>query len=136
VREQVVARIDPREYDRNLKSAEADLESARAQLRLLEIGPKPEDIAKAREQMATTEAAWRYSSREAERFRKLHREDVVSINTYETKLQDRDVNAKLYATAKENLALVMSGPRPDTIDAQRATVRQKEATPRCPKSLS
>jgi multidrug resistance efflux pump len=77
--------------------------------------------------MATAEAAYYYSKREARRFAQLYKEKVVAQNTYETKLQEADVNGKLYATAKENLALVMSGPRPDAIESQRAVVRQKEA---------
>lgn len=124
---QIVARIDRREYERNVKASQADLESTKAQLRLLEEGPKPEDVGRAREQMATTEAAYFYSRREAQRFEKLYKEKVVSINTYENKLEERDVNAKLYETARQNLALVMSGPRPDAIEAQSALVRQKEA---------
>jgi len=124
---QVVAQIDPREYEKNLKAAEGELESQKAQLRLLEEGPKPEDVAKAREQMATAQAAYYYARREADRFAALYKQKVVALNTYENKLQERDVNANVYKTARENLALVMSGPRPDAIEAQRAQVRKQEA---------
>jgi len=123
---QVVARLDAREQQKDLDVARANLESARAQLKLIEAGSKPEDIAKAREQMATADAALYYIRREAERLRKLYGEKVVSLALYERALKDRDVNQNVYETAKENLALVMSGARQEALDAQKAEIDRLE----------
>ncbi|OGP84748.1 MAG: hypothetical protein A2Y95_03795 [Deltaproteobacteria bacterium RBG_13_65_10] len=124
---QIVAVIDPREQQRNLDIAEANLTSAQAQLDLIKLGSKPEDIAKAREQAAAAERDYYYAKIEADRMRQLYEQNVVSLGLYDQKRKQRDVDQKLYAAAKENVALVMSGAREPAIEAQRAEVDRLSA---------
>ncbi len=124
---QVIARLDARETRKDLEVAEAELRRTEAQLALAEAGSKPEEIAKARESLATAEKELYYTTREAERLRKLRAEKVVSLNLYEQALERQDVSKGVMDTAKENLNLVMSGAREEALETQRAEVARLEA---------
>jgi multidrug resistance efflux pump len=123
----ILARLDAREARKDLEVAEAELKRTRAQLALLEAGSKPEEIAKARESLASAEKELYYTTREADRLKKLHAQKVVSLGLYEQGLEKRDVSKEVHDTARENLNLVMSGARVEALDTQRAEVARLEA---------
>jgi putative peptide zinc metalloprotease protein len=124
---ELIARLDARDARKNLEVNEAELERNRSQLALLEAGSKPEEIAQAREKVATAEKELYYNTREAERLEKLHAQKVVSLGLYERALEQRDVSKGMHDTAVENLNLVMSGARKEALDSQRAEVERLEA---------
>jgi multidrug resistance efflux pump len=123
----IIARLDARESRKDLEVAEAELNRTRAQLALLEAGSKPEEIAKARETLASAEKELYYTTREADRLQRLHAQKVVSLGLYEQGLEKRDVSKEVHDTARENLNLVMSGARVEALDTQRAEVARLEA---------
>lgn len=143
-RNQALARIDPREYEKNLETAREQLTAAEAQLRLLRAGPKPEEVERAEQQVQKAEQDVRearvklnFSRPRAERYTELYREEAVSRQEYENALRTRDVdieqlnvNLKALEVAKANLAVVKSGPRPEEIEAQEAEVRRLQTVVR------
>ena len=123
---QVIAVLDTREHQKNLDVVTANLEKARADLRLLEAGPKKEEVEKARQQVIAAEKRYAYSKREADRLKALFKGGVVSEEEYMSAAKTADIDRENLELAKDNLELVMAGARPEEIEAQRAVVRDLE----------
>lgn len=135
---QSLARIEPREYEKNLQATQEQLAVADAQLRLLRAGPKPEEVQKAEQEVQKAERDVReaevrlsFSRSRADRYATLYEEEAVSRQDYENALRERDVDReelevrkKTSDVAKAHLALVKSGARPEEIEAKEAEVRR------------
>ncbi len=135
---QPLAEIEPREYEKNLKTTQEQLAVAEAQLRLLQAGPKPEEVQKAEQEVKKAEQDVReaevrlgFSHSKAERYAALYKEEAVSQQDYENAVRERDVNReelgarkKTLDVAKAHLALVKSGSRPEEIEAKEAEIRR------------
>ncbi|MGE0702881.1 MAG: HlyD family secretion protein [Vicinamibacterales bacterium] len=132
----VVARLDTVDTELALARARADQDQASAQLRLLQAGPRAEDVRVAESQVVaaradvTTAAAERAAAEiDAKRFAQL-----LASNSGTRKQLD-DANARLevaagreaaarerVATAEQALARAKAGARPEEIEAARARV--------------
>ncbi|MDP3938289.1 MAG: HlyD family efflux transporter periplasmic adaptor subunit [Deltaproteobacteria bacterium] len=124
---EIIMRLDSRRTRKDLEVTEAELRRTEAQLALAKAGSKPEEVAKARESMATAKQDLYYSTRDAERLATLHEEKVVSEGLYEQALQRRDLSKGVYDTSRENLNVVMSGARTEAVETQEAEVERLEA---------
>ncbi|OLE67765.1 MAG: hypothetical protein AUG09_00835 [Acidobacteria bacterium 13_1_20CM_2_68_7] len=124
---QPIARLSGRTQERNLKSSQAKLEEARAQLQLLKAGPKPEEIERARADVSTAETSLAWSGPRAERYAELHRQNLVSDQEYENAVRQRDIDTSMLEEAKANLRLVQSGARREQIQALEAEIRSLQA---------
>jgi multidrug resistance efflux pump len=127
---QPLALLDTRDHQKNLDVTRAQLDKAKADLRLLEAGPKTEEIEKARQQVITAQTRYDYSSREAERLKAMYEEGGISEEEYTRTAGVADVDAKTLEVAKAHLELVKSGPLPEEIEAQKAVVRDLETRAR------
>jgi putative peptide zinc metalloprotease protein len=124
---QPIARLSGRTQERNLKSSQAKLEEARAQLQLLKAGPRPEEIERARADVSTAETSLAWSGPRAERYAELHRQNLVSDQEYENAVRQRDIDTAMLEEAKANLRLVQSGARREQIQALEAEIRSLQA---------
>ena len=124
---QPIARLSGRTQERNLKSSQAKLEEARAQLQLLKAGAKPEEIERARADVSTAETSLAWSGPRAERYAELHRQSLVSDQDYENAVRQRDVDTAMLEEAKANLSLVQSGARREQVQALEAEIRSLQA---------
>lgn len=120
------ALIDNREHRKNLEVMKAELEKETAELKLLEKGPKPEEVAKAREQAESARLQSEYSVKEEKRLKALFKEGVIPEEEYEAAENRARVDSSNYEVAKANLELVRSGARPEELEAQRAVIRDLE----------
>lgn len=98
--------IDQREYRLNVRQAEANLAAAEAQVRLAVTGPRDEDIRQA-------EAADASAQRDLMRMRELRRSNSIP----QKQLDDAELRATV---ARETLAKLKNGSRPEEIEAARA----------------
>lgn len=124
---EVQAYIDTSEHQKNVDVTRADLDKARADLKLLEKGPKPEEVRKAEEQVMTAKTQADYSRKEEVRLKELYKEGVISQEEYDAAAAKADVDARTLDVAKANLQLVKSGARPEEIEAQKAVIKDLEA---------
>ena len=124
---QPIARLSGRTQERNLKSSQAKLEEARAQLQLLKAGPKPEEIERARADVSTAETSLAWSGPRAERYAELHRQNLVSDQDYENAVRQRDIDTAMLEEARANMTLVQSGARRELIQALEAEIRSLQA---------
>jgi multidrug efflux pump subunit AcrA (membrane-fusion protein) len=120
---QPLARLSMREKERNLESATGQLEEARAQLHLLEAGPRSEAVASARAAVRTAETASDFSRSRAARMLDLRRRNLVSPQEMENALAMRDLDGQKLEEARAHVQLVSSGARKEAVEALRAQVK-------------
>jgi HlyD family secretion protein len=126
---QIIVRLEDREYRAQHAQAFASYNTAQARLAELERGSRPEEVERANADVQRAEAQLRTDQASYERVQRLAREGVASS-------QSLDEAKGRYETSVANLAsimrsgqLVQQGPRQEQIDAARSEVaRAKAAT--------
>jgi putative peptide zinc metalloprotease protein len=124
---QVLALLLDKDQKARMDSAKESLAAAQEKLNWMRIGPKPEEVAKAMQEVKLVAKALQYSTVEADRYIKMFREKSVSEADYMNKLKARDEDRERLTLAQKNLALVKVPFRPEEIKAQEAEVRRLEA---------
>lgn len=107
-----------------LAQEQARLLREQAQLTLLEVGAREEQIEQARQKVRLTGTAYLHSSNTAHRVEALHSKEHVSDQDYENAIRQRDVDRETMELAKRELALVVSDARPEDLAAQQAEVER------------
>ena len=125
----IIARIDPRDFEVRLRNVEGQLARARAQLEAMRIA-RPEDIRTQEAAVERAEAELTLANQELERVRRIQAEDPGAISQ---SLIDRNVEAQRSAEAelrraREALQIAEVGARPEDIAAQEADILSLEAT--------
>jgi HlyD family secretion protein len=126
---QVVATLDKRYFEDELRVARARRDNLAAALAKLEHGSRPEEIAEARAQTAAKEATLAQAKADYARYKELEntpgavsKQDLVK---YEAQLAVAEADVK-YARESQRLAEI--GPRQEDIDAARALLAQEAAS--------
>jgi len=124
---EIVARLDPADLLQEAASRKAEAQAARAQVMELETGYRKEEIAQA-------EAALRRVEAEANRLRidfgrqkNLFRKEVISARDFDASRAAYQSSQASVREAREQLNLLRSGPRKETIEQARARLRSAEA---------
>ncbi len=107
--------------------AEAQLSSARARLRLISQGARPEEIAQAEAAVKQAEANADLARANAERIRTLYEDGVLARQALDAANRDLDVAMAQLGTAQEQLRLVRQRYRPEEIQIAQDEVRLAEA---------
>jgi HlyD family secretion protein len=125
-KDQVLVRLEDDEYKARVAQQHGLVDNAKAQLAELEAGSRPEEIATAKARVDQAQAELTNAEISLERLKGLEATRAVSRQ----QIDDADalVRAKRAAldTQEQQYRLAKAGPRKETIDAQRATVRQLE----------
>ncbi len=126
---QVVATLDKRYFEDELRVARALRDNLAANLAKLEHGSRPEEIAEARAQTAAKEATLAQAKADYARYKELEKTPgAVSkqdLDRYAAQLAVAEADAKY---AHESQRLVEIGPRIEDIDAARALLAQEKAS--------
>jgi len=107
--------------------AAAQLLAARAVLTELEAGSRSEERVQAEEALRSTRDRLEDARRDLERSQRLFEAGAVSRESLDRAQLQVDVLTSQATQADQQLQLVATGPRPERIDAQRATVQSAEA---------
>ena len=126
-RGQALVRLDDSELAADVKRLEAALRAAQATLRDLEKGARPQEIEDARAAVSSVEATRTMTEREYQRTEQLFKQNLIAAQDVDRARQAYEVAKAQEWSARERLALVLEGPRPDQIDAARWQVTQAEA---------
>jgi len=125
---QVVATLDKRYFEDELRVARAQRDNHAASLAKLKHGSRPEEIAEARAQTASKEATLAQAKEDYARYKELEKTPgAVSkqdVAKYAAQLGVAEADAK-YAHESQRLAEI--GPRLEDIDAARAALAQQSA---------
>ena len=126
-RGQVVLRIEQREFLVAVDRAEAALLGARARLKELEAGSRPEEIERARAALEEARSNVANAVLELDRFQRLYAEGAVSRQLLDGAKNRYEVALAQRMAAEQSYELTRIGPRQEQIDLARAQVREAEA---------
>jgi HlyD family secretion protein len=124
---QVLATLDKRYFQDDLRLARARRDNAAASLARLEHGSRPEEIGQARAQLAQQQATLTLARANLERGKELVQSGGVSKEDLDLRRQAVGVAEASVKYAQETLRLAEIGPRYEDIDAARALLAQQEA---------
>jgi len=124
----LLARIDPRDFEVRLRSVDAQLDEARSVLTRMQTGARKEDIAKLEAEVQRTSAELKRADGDYERYRKAFETNAVSKSDVDRMFQMKERAAALLATAQENLKIGQVGARQEDLDAQEAAIRTLDAS--------
>ena len=123
-----LAALDRRELLARREAAGAEIEAARAALRELETGTRPQELEQARSAVRAAEQQREDARRDFERTRTLYDGGAASreaLDRAETRLE---VATAELEQARERLSLAEEGPRQERIEARRARLRGARAS--------
>jgi len=126
-RGQVLVRLDDSELAADVRRQDAGLRSAEATLRDLEKGARPQEIEDARAAVSSAEATRTMTEREYQRSDQLYTKNLIAAQDVDRTRQAYEVAKAQERSARERLALLLAGSRPDQIDAARWQVTQAES---------
>jgi HlyD family secretion protein len=125
---QVLASLDKRYFEDDLRLAKARRDTAAANLARLEHGSRPEEIAAARANVAERRATQARAKQDFDRAEKLVGQGAVSREDFDrAKAALAESEARL-KSMDESLRLAEIGPRQEDIDAARAQFAAEEAS--------
>ncbi|WP_235909011.1 efflux RND transporter periplasmic adaptor subunit [Roseiconus nitratireducens] len=124
----VIAAIDPRDFETALASNQANLDRAKANLLALESGARPEEISQLKLDVTQAEASYEQAVAEHERSERLIKVGGVSQSDFDLSLARKKRTAAEVEDAKEALNIGMKGARQEDLDAKRAEIRALEAS--------
>jgi RND family efflux transporter MFP subunit len=123
----VIATIDPRDFQAALANAEANLERERVNLVTMQTGARPEEIEQLKADIAEAEATHLEAVADYDRYKQLLEKKAATKQDYDIAVARRDRTAAQLKVTQEALKIGMTGARPEDIDAKRAEIRALEA---------
>ena len=124
---QVIAELDPRDYELALARARAEADVAAQALAALEAGTRKQEIQVAEATVAQAESELRFARAEVARVAKLVPDKLASQQQLDrTRLQQAVAESALKQTS-ENLKLLREGPRAEDIERARAELAARKA---------
>jgi HlyD family secretion protein len=127
---QILARLDAAELEARLEGARAQVAVAVAQLSELRSGPRPEEISQARSARNAASTRLADARRELERARTLYEGGAISREAFDRAQTAADVAESQHEQARDQLAALETGTRPERIEAGRAGLAQAQAAVR------
>jgi HlyD family secretion protein len=124
---QVIAALDKRYFDDELRVACARRDGLAASLAKLEHGSRPEEIAQARAQTADREATLTRAREDYNRVKNLVGTGAVSRQEYDRYRSALETAEAQLTAARESQQLIEIGPRQEEIDMARAQLAEQEA---------
>jgi RND family efflux transporter MFP subunit len=123
----IVAVIDPRDYQTALDSAQANLSVAQSNLLAMERGARPEEVEQLKAALAQAEAEYRKAAADHQRNEKLVGTPALSQAEFDATLARWDLTAAQVTQAKEDLNIGLRGARQEDLEAKRAEIKALEA---------
>ena len=123
----VIARIDPKDFQVTLESTRAALAKSQANLDAMRQGARPEEIAQLQAAVQRTQAEYARALGEYQRAAKLIKDKVISATEYDRKYQTALKAQADLRTAQEDLRIGEVGARKEDIQAQEAEIRDLES---------
>jgi HlyD family secretion protein len=122
-----LAQLDPRTYEQDLRSAEAQLAQQAANLEKLEHGPRPAEIAQARATLSERQAQLENARRTFARAQELLPQGAIARSNFDDAEAARNRAEASVAQAREALRLLEQGTRAEDIAAGRASLQSAQA---------
>jgi multidrug resistance efflux pump len=121
---QPLAILDDSLPKKQIEVTQASIDEAKAMLALRQKGGKPEEIAKAEQEVETAAKALEYSAQEANRYKKMFDQKAIPETEYQSAAMRRDLDRERLEITKKELAIVKSGAQDEEIEAMKAKIRR------------
>ena len=119
----LIAQIDPRDFQTRLNSITSQLDEAQAQLSAMKTGAREEVVLQLENQLRAAKASYENAQVELERYEQLLKDGVESQSTVDRHRLRRDTAKETMHAAEQQLAQGKKGARQEDLDAQDAVIR-------------
>ncbi len=119
----LIARLDPRDFDIQLQNAQSALDNAKAQLAAMKAGARKEEISALSSQVASAKARTDEAEANFRRMESLLKSGAVAKSTYDQAKTAYDVAKASLNAANQELQKARTGSRKEDIDAMEATIK-------------
>jgi len=126
-RGQVLARLEPEDYQLALAEARARAQAARKGLAALRAGTREQEIRAGEAELARARADKRFADSEVRRVQALVPKDLASAEELDRAQMQADRAAAAVAKARHELDLLREGPRQEDIEQAAAELSAREA---------
>lgn len=123
-KDDLLMKIDHDLLDIQLRQAEASVEQANAQLKLLQAGARSEDVKLAEEQVRLAKINLDQATADKDRLEKLYETSTITKKQYEDAETKYNVTLNQLNSAKENLTKIKNITRPEEIEAAKANLKR------------
>ncbi len=113
----VIAEITASEETKGVQTTLASIAEQQAKLDELLAGPRPEDIALARQQLETAQVQSKFSTENAVRLKSIYEAGHIALDDYEEARKKDEVDKAEVQEARANLSRVRTGAHPKEIEA-------------------
>ncbi len=124
---ELLARIDPRDFQLALDGVRGALSEARATLDAMKKGARREDLRSLQAKVEAAGAQAKEASAQFNRFKRLYEAQAVSQAEFDRYRTARDVASSALRAAREELKKARRGARPEEIRAMKAKISSLEA---------
>ncbi|MBW1804735.1 MAG: biotin/lipoyl-binding protein, partial [Deltaproteobacteria bacterium] len=124
---ELIARIDPRDFETSLKGIKSSLSEANANLKAMKRGARPEDIKLLESEIDAAEAKYLAAEAQYKRYKQLWEKRHVSKADFDRYERNWDVTKAKLEMAKQNLEKGKKGARKEDIEAMQSKIRGLEA---------
>jgi multidrug resistance efflux pump len=122
-----IARLSDWDYRAELTKIEAAIAEQQAQLRLLQVGPRKEEIEVARTEVEKAKERLKYARETLDTFRDLLQEKAISRLRLQEAEEQVAVRGKELEAVEGRLNILLAGSRPEEIEATEAAIARSEA---------
>lgn len=123
----LIARLDPRDFEINIRQIQAALDEAAAALAAMETGARKEDIAALTARVNAARADFERSEKQMARLDMLIKAQVITRTMHDQGVADVKTSRAAWEAAVQTLEKARNGARKEEIQAAVARVRQLEA---------
>ncbi|MGD9128147.1 MAG: efflux RND transporter periplasmic adaptor subunit [Planctomycetia bacterium] len=120
---QVLMRIDPRDYQSQVKATQSALDAAQAKLTAMERGARAEDINVLEAQIAAADARRDFAHEQFERYKRLVKKNAISKSQFDSAQSELLAAEASFRALKEQLVKAKAGARDEDIQAMKAEIR-------------
>lgn len=122
-----IARISDRDYQAEMRMLAARIDETQARLKMLQAGPRSEEVLLAQTTVAKAENRLKYARGQKARMAVLFEQGVLSRTSLDEAEEDVSVKEKELEEAQGKLQVLLAGSRPEEIEASRAELSRFEA---------
>ena len=119
----LLARIDPRNYKTNLAKVNSAIAQARAQLKAMKAGARPEDVRVLQAELSAARARFQEAKQQYERYKDLLDRMAISKAEYDRQKSAYNVAKAQFNTAKQTLKKGKVGARSEDIQAMHFKIK-------------
>ncbi len=119
----LLARLDPRDYKTNLTKVNSQISQARAKLKAMKIGARPEDIKVLQAELAAAKARYQEAKQQYERYQGLWKKRVIPRADFDRQESTYNIAKAQLNTAKQTLNKGKVGARKEDLEAMQSSIK-------------